>query len=76
MDAGQIRLPETEFQGWLKRYCGYCGEAGLFVLDHQNEHAVIRVGSEQLVAGLAAEGGKVVGSAGVGGAHGKDLPGF
>lgn len=73
MDAGRIRLPETELQDWLKRYCG---EAGLFVLDHQNEHAVIRAGSEQLVAGLAAEGGKVVGSAGIGGAHGKDLPGF
>ena len=68
-----MRLPETVLQDWLKRFCG---EAGLFVLDHQNEHAVIRVGSEQLVAGLAAEGGEVVGSAGVGGAHGKDLPGF
>jgi len=60
-------------QDWLKRCCG---KAGLFVLDDQNEHAVIRVRSEQLVAGLAAEGGKVVGGAGVGGAHGKYLPCF
>ena len=46
------------------------------MLDHQNEHAVIRAGSEQLVASLATEGGEVVWSAGIGGAHGKDLPGF
>lgn len=46
------------------------GYLKLFVPDDEDEYAVVGIGGEEPVAGLAAEGGKVVGGAGIGGAHG------